>query len=112
MESVRQSKVARLIQKELATFFQVRSRDLFPGRMITVTVVRVSPDLGIAKVYLSIYPHTTEENYISSVEQHTGAIRNALARNIRHQVKTIPELTFFLDDSMDYLDRINELLKS
>jgi len=101
-----------LIQKELATFFQIQSRDLFPGRMITVTVVRVSPDLGVAKVYLSIYPHGPEENYIATIGQHAGMIRNALARNIRHQVKIIPELAFYLDDSMDYLDRINELLKS
>lgn len=101
-----------MIQKELATFFQAQSRILFPGRMITVTVVRVSPDLGLAKVYLSIYPHGPEENYISTIEQHAGAIRNGLARNIRHQVKIIPELAFYLDDSMDYLDRINKLLKS
>jgi ribosome-binding factor A len=112
MESVRQSKVARLIQKELATFFQAQSRNLFPGKMITVTVVRISPDLGTAKVYLSIYPHGRDEHYIATVEKYAGLIRNALASAIRHQVRSIPTLAFYLDDSMDYLERINELLKS
>ena len=112
MESVRQNKVARLIQKELAIFFQGQHNSLFPGKIITVTVVRISPDLGIAKVYLSIYPLDKNENYITTIEQHAKTIRNVLGRKILHQLRSVPELTFFLDDSMDYLERINELLKS
>ena len=111
MDSVRQSKIARMLQKELATLFQTEGRNLFPGKMITVTMVRVSPDLGLAKVYLSIFPHKPEEDIIAQVSQHGRMFRNALGRNIRHQVRVIPELAFYIDDSMDYVERIDKLLK-
>lgn len=111
MDSVRQSKISRLLQKELATFFQAESRILFPGKLITVTMVRVSPDLGLAKVYLSVYPHKPDEDFIAQVSPHNKMIRNALGRNIRHQVRAIPELSFYFDDSMDYLEHIDKLLK-
>ncbi len=112
MESVRQSKVARLIQKELASFFQAESKNLFLGKIITVTVVRVTPDLRLAKIYVSIYPLVKDENFIAVINQHIKSIRNILGRNVRHQLKTIPELVFYLDDSLDYLEHIDELLKS
>ncbi|MBN1158302.1 MAG: 30S ribosome-binding factor RbfA [Bacteroidales bacterium] len=112
MESVRQSKVARLIQKELATFFQAESKSLFMGKIIGVTVVRISPDLSLARIYLSIYPLGKDEDFIAEINQHAKTIRNALGRSIRHQVKNIPELVFHLDDSLDYLEHIDELLKS
>ena len=112
MESVRQSKIARLVQKELARYFQVESRSLLPGKMITVTVVRVTPDLGLAKVYLSIFPENQNEDNLEVVSKHTKTIRTVLGNNIRHQVRIIPELAFYLDDSMDYVERIDRLLKS
>ena len=111
MDSVRQNKIARLLQKELANYFQAESRNLLPGKMITVTAVRVSPDLGVAKVYLSIFPHKPEEALIEQVTNHGKQIRNALGQNIRHQVRIIPELVFYIDDSMDYAERIDRLLK-
>jgi len=112
MDSIRQNKISRLIQKELATYFLTESRNLFSGRMITVTVVRVSPDLSLAKVYLSIYPRNKDEDFVSQVTLHSKAIRNMLGHNIRHQVRVIPELAFYLDDSMDYFERIDKLLKT
>ena len=112
MDSIRQNKIARLLQKELATFFQAESRNLFPGKMVTVTMVRVSPDLGLAKVYLSVFPHAKDEDFIAQVSEHNKTIRTALGRSIRHQVRIIPELAFYLDDSMDYFERIDKLLKS
>jgi ribosome-binding factor A len=112
MDSVRQNKVARLIQKELAVFFQSRSRDLFPGRMITVTMVRVSPDLALAKAYLSIFPLKPEEKIVEQVSEQARFIRTVIGRNIRNQVRVIPELAFYLDDSIDYLENIDRLLKS
>jgi ribosome-binding factor A len=112
MDSVRQQKIARLIQKELATFFQAESRNLFAGRMITVTVVRISPDLGLAKVYLSIFPVNKEENLLENVNQHSKVIRNALGHKIKNQVRIIPELAFYIDDSLDYFEHIDKLLKS
>jgi ribosome-binding factor A len=112
MDSIRQNKIARLLQKELATFFQAESRNLFPGKMVTVTMVRVSPDMGLAKVYLSVFPHKKDEDFIAQVSEHTKTIRTSLGRSIRHQVRIIPELAFYLDDSMDYFERIDKLLKS
>jgi ribosome-binding factor A len=112
MESVRQSKIARLVQKELARYFQAESRSLLPGKMITVTIVRVTPDLGLAKVYLSIFPKEQNENNLEVVSRQTKTIRTALGNSIRHQVRIIPELAFYLDDSMDYVERIDRLLKS
>ncbi len=112
MDSVRQSKIARLLQKELANFFLAESKTFFPGKLITVTMVRVSPDLGLAKVYLSVFPHKPDEATIEKVSQHGKMIRNALGRSIRHQVRVIPELAFYIDDSMDYVERIDKLLRS
>ena len=112
MESVRQSKIARLLQKELATYFQVECKNIFPGRMVTVTMVRVSPDLAVAKVYLSVFPKNQDEDLLGVVNKHNKMIRNVLGRNIRHQVRIIPELALYLDDSMDYVERIDKLLKS
>ena len=112
MESLRQNKVARLIQKELASFFQSESRTYFQGKMITVTGVRISPDLSLAKVYVSIFPLQENEDFLSVITQHTKIIRNALSHKIRYQVRVIPELVFYRDDSMEYADRIEKLLKS
>jgi ribosome-binding factor A len=112
MDTVRQSKVSRLIQKELASYFMVESRNLFHGRMITVTQVRITPDLALAKVYLSVFPKKKDEDFVGEVTQHTKHIRSVLGRNIRHQVRMVPELAFYLDDSIDYLERIDKLLKS
>jgi ribosome-binding factor A len=112
LESLRQNKVARLVQKELASVFLSESKNLFKGKMITVTVVRVTSDLSLAKVYLSIFPVNKDENFIEVVNDHSKAIRNALGKSIRHQVRIIPELAFYLDDSIDYLDNIDKLLKS
>lgn len=111
MDSVRQNKINRLLQKELASIFQVESRNIFPGKMITVTVVRVSPDLGLAKVYLSIFPHKQGEDLIGPVNEHSKTIRSLLGQNIRHQVRVIPELAFYIDDSMDYVEKIDQLLR-
>jgi ribosome-binding factor A len=112
MESLRQNKVSRLIQKELASFFQTESRTYFQGKMITVTQVRISPDLGLAKVYVSVFPWNEQEDFLEYIAQHTKIIRNALSHKIRHQVRIIPELVFYRDDSMEYANRIEKLLKS
>ena len=111
MDSVRQNKIARLLQKELANVFLAESRNILPGKLITVTVVRVTPDLGLAKVYLSIFPHKPDEDVIGPINEHNKMIRSTLGHNIRHQVRIIPELAFYIDDSMDYVEKIDKLLK-
>lgn len=112
MDSTRQNKVSRLLQKELAEIFQRESRTLFNGKMITVTVVRVTPDLGLAKVYVSIFPAEKDENPIDSILEHSRKIRTELAGRVRHQLRKIPELDFYIDDSLDYADNIEKLLNN
>jgi len=111
MATTKQNKVARLLQRELGDIFQKKSKRLFEDKMITVTVVRISPDLLIAKVYLSIYPSKNNEQTLALVKQHGNEIRYELGNRIRNQVRKIPELNFFIDDSMDYIENIERLLK-
>jgi ribosome-binding factor A len=111
MDSIRQNKVSRLIQKELAEIFQRESRELFRGRMISVTVVRVSKDLSLAKVYLSIFPSEAGKETIGLIKQLSGQIRGALGHKVGKQLRVVPELAFFLDDSLDYIDRIDKVLQ-
>ncbi len=111
MESTRQKKVARLVQKELAVLFQKESRKLFNGQIVTVTVVHITPDLGLAKVYLSIFPGKDKEDQLKHILEKSKWIRHELSKRIRHQVKGIPELSFFIDDSLDYVENIERLLK-
>jgi len=110
MASTKQNKVARLLQKELGDIFQKKSK-LFDNKMITVTVVRISPDLLIAKVYLSMYPSRNNQSTLALVKEHGSELRYELGNRIRNQVRKIPELNFFIDDSLDYIENIDRLLK-
>ena len=111
MDSTRQLKVSRLIQKELGEIFQRETRLLFGNALITVTQVRVSPDLGVAKVYISLFNVPDKKVLLKSIQEHTKDIRMKLSIRIKKQVRIIPNLVFFLDDSVDYAMRIEELLK-
>ncbi|NBC82482.1 MAG: 30S ribosome-binding factor RbfA [Bacteroidetes bacterium] len=111
MESTRQQKIGRLLQKELGDIFQHLGKDVFKGKIISVTVVRVSADLSIARVYLSIFPVKDNENYMKEIDLQNKQIRFELGKRVRHQLRKIPELSFFHDDSVDYAMRIEELLK-
>ena len=110
MESTRQQKIARLLQKDLSEIFlgYTKSR---PGVIVSTTRVRVSPDLSVARVYLSVFPSSEAEATIQLVNDRQAAIRHDLAARTRYQLRTVPSLTFYLDDSLDYLERIDELLK-
>lgn len=107
----RQNKVARLIQKELAGMMQTYARDWFHGTLISVPVVRVSPDLSLAKCYFSIFPVDKTKPIMDNLEQRHKEIRFQLGNRIRNQVRIIPELAFFVDDSQEYLQNIENLLK-
>ena len=110
MESTRQKKVSRLLQKELGTIFQRKTNEL-GGKMITVTIVRISPDLAVAKVYLSIFPKKEKEDKtLNRVREMAPQIRNELGKKVRNQLRIVPELTFFEDDSLDYIENIENLL--
>ena len=110
METTRQSKIARLIQKDLSNIFQAQTRQM-RGVLVSVCVVRVSPDLSIAKVYLSVFPSSRAQEIIDNVNNNSKQIRFELGNLERHQLRIIPELKFFLDDSLDYIDNIDRLLK-
>ncbi len=112
MASIRQNKVARLLQKELSDIFQREGRNLFPGKMVTITVVRVTQDLSIARVYLSIFPGENNEKVIADISLQGKHIRHELGNRVRHQLRIVPELQFYIDDSLDYVENIDELLKS
>lgn len=111
MDSTRQLKVSRLIQKELSEIFQRETRLLFGNALITVTQVRVSPDLGVAKVYVSLFNVPDTKALLKQIQEHTKEVRAKLSDRIKKQVRVIPNLVFFHDDSLDYAMRIDELLK-
>ena len=110
MQETRQNKVARLLQKELAQIFQEQTRAMH-GMMVSVTRTKVSPDLSICTAYLSVFPSEKAEETVQHVNENMKTVRFELGKRIGKQVRIIPELRFFLDDSLDYIDRIDELLK-
>jgi ribosome-binding factor A len=111
MESLRQQKVNKLLAKELAEIFRSEARSMFGGGFITVTGVRVSPDLSSAKVYLSIMASKDKKAVFHLVENQTSVIRRKLGNIVGKQLRLVPELSFFIDDSLDYAMKIDELLK-
>ena len=113
MDSNRLQKVARLIQKDMGLILQSEARNLFNGAMITPTRVRVSADLSIAKVYVSIFAlgGSKTEEIFDLIDKNKTLLRMKLAALERHQLRVIPSLSFFIDDSLDYSDNIERLLK-
>jgi ribosome-binding factor A len=110
METTRQNKIARLLQKELGDMFLLQAKAM-KGTLISVSVVRISPDLSVAKAYLSIFPSEQGQEIIKNINENAKSIRYELGTRVRHQLRIIPELKFFLDDSLDYLEKIDSLLK-
>ena len=109
MESKRQQKFSKLIQKELAEVFQRECSHLFPGVYVSVSVVRVSPDLGVAKIYLSMLVGANAKELLQEIKINTKTIRHLLAQRIKKQVRVIPELIFYLDDTAEYAARMEQL---
>ncbi|MDE6453575.1 MAG: 30S ribosome-binding factor RbfA [Muribaculaceae bacterium] len=109
METTRQAKIARLLQKELSEIFRQQTAKTH-GVLVTVTAVRVSPDLSIARVYLSVFPGDKAAEMIESINRSAKTIRYELASRVRFQLRKTPELAFHLDDSLDYIDNIDHLL--
>ena len=111
MEGTRLSKIERLLQKELSELFRKQTA-MMRGILVTVSKVRVSPDLGVAKVYLSIFPSEKGKEQLASIEKNKKTLRYDLGQIVRTQLRRIPELAFFLDDSLDYVEKIDKLLKN
>lgn len=111
METTRQNKVARLIQKELSDIFQ-KQTSAMRGTLVSVSACRISPDMSICRVYLSVFPSAQAEEIVGNINANMKSVRYELGRRVHMQLRIIPELKFFVDDSLDYDERIASLLKS
>lgn len=110
METTRQNKIARLIQKELSEIFLLQTKSMH-GVLVSVSVVRISPDMSYARAYLSIFPSERSEEIVNNINANMKSIRYELGNRLRFQLRIIPELKFFVDDSLDYAAHIDKLLK-
>ena len=110
METTRQNKISRLLQKELSEIFLLQTKAM-PGVLVSVSAVRISPDMSIARVYLSVFPSEKAEEIVKNVNDNMKTIRYELGTRVRHQLRIIQELKFFVDDSLDYIEKIDSLLK-
>lgn len=111
MEGKRQAKIARLIQKELSEIFR-RQTAALGNTLVSVSTVRVSPDLSIAKVYLSIFPPAKSQEILENIKRQTKTCRYELAQAVKDTLRKCPDLAFYLDDSLDYAENIDRLLAS
>lgn len=109
METTRQAKISRLIQKELSEIFRQQTAKTH-GVLVSVSTVRVSPDLSIARAYLSVFPSDKGAEIIENINRSASQIRHELAQKVRYQLRKTPELSFFIDDSLDYIEHIDDLL--
>ena len=110
MQETRQNKIARMLQKELSLIFQQQTRATH-GVMISVTRTKISPDLSICTAYLSVFPSDKGEEILANINANSKQIRYELGTRVRNQMRIIPELRFFIDDTLDYIEHIDELLK-
>jgi len=109
-ETTRQKKISRLLQKELGDIFLLQTKQA-QGILISVSAVRIAPDLSVAKVYLSFFPSEKGADLLSAIQGNAKQIRYDLGQRVRHQLRIIPELAFYVDDSLDYIEKIDNLLK-
>lgn len=110
MQETRQNRISRLLQKELSLIFQAQTRQMH-GVMISVTNVKISPDLSICTAYLSIFPSEKGTEILTNINKSTSQIRFELGNRVHNQLRIIPELRFHIDDSLDYIENIDRLLK-
>lgn len=111
MDSTRLQKIARLFQRDIAEIIQKELADTVRGSLVTVTTVRVSPDLAYAKVYISIFPFERSEAVLEAIKEKGWLVRKLLGARNRNQLKIVPELEFFVDDSLEYIGNIDNLLQ-
>ena len=110
MASIRQNKIEGVIQEELAVYFQRNAREICLGSMVSVTIVRVTADLSLARIFLSIFGGPEKKEVLESIQQHTSKIRGEVGKGLKN-LRKIPDLTFNIDDSLDYAEEIDNLLK-
>ena len=110
METTRQNKIARLIQKELSDIFLLQTKSM-PGVLVSVSACRISPDLSQCRAYLSVFPSEKSEEIVQNINANQRQVRYDLGTRVGKQLRIIPELKFYVDDSLDYVEHIDELLK-
>ncbi|RKR85710.1 ribosome-binding factor A [Mucilaginibacter gracilis] len=109
MESKRQQKFAGVIQEDLAAIFQREGMSFLPNTLVTITKVRVTPDLALARIFLSFFNNTNTQLALQTIKLHASEIRYKLGARIKDQVRIIPQLEFFIDDTSDYVERMDKL---
>lgn len=109
MESKRQQKFAGVIQKDLAEIFQREGMIFLPNIMVTITKVRVTPDLALARIFLSFFNSSNNMQAIDTIKAHAGEIRYKLGARIKNQVRVVPQLEFFIDDTSEYVERMDKI---
>lgn len=109
METTRQNKIARLLQKELGDMFQRQTAGM-PGVLVSVSKCRISPDMSVCRGYLSVFPSNRAEEIVGNINANVKSVRYELGKRVRMQLRIIPELKFFVDDSLDYDEHIGQLL--
>ncbi len=110
METTRQNKISRLLQKELSEIFEQQTRQTH-GMIVSVSKCKISPDLSVCTAYLSVFPSEKAKETVDNISANARSIRYELGKRVRFQLRIIPELRFFVDDSLDYIQHIDELLK-
>lgn len=110
-ETTRQQKIGSLLQRDISDIFLKEASASVAGALVSITKVRVSPDLSFAKVYISVFPFEKSEAVLKSVKSSVSLIRGALGRRVREQLRIVPELAFHIDDSMEYVENIEKLIK-
>ena len=111
METTRQQKVARLLQKELAAILQTEGKNLYGSALVTVTQVSVAKDFSFARVYISVFATGDKSEIIKKMEANKKEIRFRLGQHIKNQLRIVPELVFEIDNTLDYIENIDNLLK-
>ena len=109
IESTRQQKIGRQIQRDLSEIFSKEAASLLCGAMVSVTLVRMSPDFELAKIYLSIFPFEKHAEVMASLQENNWLIRKTLGARVRNQLRHVPELAFYIDDSLEYISAIDKL---
>ena len=109
--STRQNKISKLVHREMADILLKVNKTQFVGKLISVTVVRVTKDLGIARVYLSIFPSEFAKEILEEIQLSSKQLRGELGRKVGKSLRVIPDLEFYIDDSLDYIENIDNLLK-
>lgn len=111
METTRQQKIAKQIQRDMAEIFRKEAAEIVRGILVTVTAVRVSPDFSYAKIYVSVFPFEKNAAVMTALEENNWFLRRALGQRIRNQLKVVPEIQFFLDDSLEYIEQIDRAIR-